>query len=107
MLKTVSTAVFGVSLLVIMINSVLDSRADVFVGGIVSGTLAVAVIAFLDRKAKAPPASPAEEILRWTRERDNLRRSLDNARAEAADDRVAFLEPRLAEAEGKLRKLGG
>ena len=101
----IAAAVFGLSLLAIIVNTTLHGWGAVYVGAIVVGTLAVTVIVRAERKAKGPPASAAEDVLRWTRERDNLRRSLDNARAEAADDRIAFLEPKLAEAEAALRKL--
>jgi len=105
MLSHVAAAIFGLCLLAIIVNTTLDGWASVYIGAIIVGTLAVTVIVLQERKAKGPPASAEEDILRWTRERDNLRRSLDNARAEAAEDRIAFLEPKLAEAEATLRKL--
>ena len=102
----IAAAMFGLSLFAIIINTTLHGWGAVYIGAILTGTLGTALIVLGERKPKGPPASAAEEILRWTRERDNLRRALDNARAEAADDRIAFLEPKLAEAEATLRKLG-
>ena len=105
MVNNIAAAVFGLCLLAIIVNTTLDGWASVYIGAIILGTLAVAVITLRERPAKTA-ASTADEIRRWTRECDNLRRSLDNARAEAAEDRIAFLAPKLAEAEAMLRKLG-
>jgi len=105
MLSHVSAAIFGLCLFAIIVNTAVDGRAEIYLGAIVLGTAAITVVVLKERKPKAPPASAADEIKRWTRERDNLRRSLENARAEAAADRIAFFEPKLAEAEAMLRKL--
>jgi hypothetical protein len=105
MLQHLPTAIFGLSMLALIINSTLDNNPVVLIVAVVTGVLAMAVIVIQERRAKGPPPSREEEIERWSRQRDTLRRSLDNARAQSASDQISFLESRLAEAEGKLKKL--
>jgi hypothetical protein len=105
MLKHIPTAVFGLSIFAIIANASLEGRADVFLGAVIAGMTSIAVILIKEKWDKGPPPPVEEQIQLWTRERDNLRMSLDSARRDGALDRVAFLEPKLAEAETKLRKL--
>lgn len=107
MLKHLPAALFGLCLLVIIINTTLDNTPEIFVGGVVLGTLAMALVAYQDHKAKGPKPSREQEIATWTRERDSMRQSLESARADGAQDRVEYFQPKLAEAERMLRKLQG
>lgn len=105
MLQHLPSVIFGLSMLAIVINTTLDDIPAVLFGAIITGTLAMVAIVIQERRAKGPPPSREEEIERWTRERDALHRSLDNARARSASDQISFLESQLATAEGKLKKL--
>jgi hypothetical protein len=106
MLKHLPAGLFGLCMLVIILNTTLDNRPDIFVGALVLGIAAIVLVAYQDRRSKGPKPSREAEIAEWTRERDSMRQSLDSARAEGAQDRVDYFAPKLAEAERMLKKLG-
>jgi len=105
MLKNLPAVVFGLSLVAIVVNTSAWQSAGVYIGAVIVGTLAAAVLYWQERKARPP--SDIGTVAQWTSRRNELERTLADARAAGAEDRIAYLEPRLREASAMLRKLGG
>lgn len=108
MTKHIATAVFFLCLTAIVLNTSLWGSAWIYLGGIGIGTVAIAFVHFSEKKAKAAeaPEDKAAELERWRKELARRQDDLADAKAKGADDRVAFLEPRVDEARRMLAKLG-
>lgn len=103
--KHLPALVFGLCLVAIIVNTSLWASAEIYVGGIVIGSIAVWWMQRGEKKDR-PAEDREQEIARLRKELAQTEDMIASARAAKAGDRIAFLQPRLDETKKRLEKLG-
>lgn len=108
MLKHLPASIFFLCLVVVIINVSLWNDMTVYLAAIAVGSGAMLVQHLLEKRekdAKAP--DHATQVAHWQAQWLHVNQVLRDARKNAGDDRIPFLESQLADAERQLKKLGG